>query len=68
MPTVLTTVEEALSYIQDRAVLIAIDALSTRDIADALVVWRTNERTTAGDQLLIEAVNQDIELWEVHGI
>lgn len=55
MPIV--TVDEALQYIDDRMVLIRLDALIVRDLADALFVWRTNERTTAGDQLLVEACN-----------
>ena len=54
----LVTVDEALQYIDDRIALIRIDALVVRDLADALFVWRTNERTTAGDQLLVEACNE----------
>lgn len=54
----ITSIEQALEYLKQEREGIFRDAPSHHNLGAEHFVWLTNERSDAGDQLLIEAVNE----------
>lgn len=61
----ITTIEEALSYITERAEEVRRDILTHKDLGTAYFVWDTNRQTPEGDQVLIDAVNEHARQMEM---